>query len=279
MGRKSIVLDIRDKAQTGFVAFCSLVFWGMVLMSAPAHAAHPLITDDTGTQSAGRAQLEVNGEYGSDRETALGVETVERAIEARVTLSYGLTETIDAVLGVPYLWVKAAESDPAAPGFTHASEKGPADASVEVKWRFYENGGLSLGLKPGVTLPAGNDRKGLGAGKYGYSAYVIATEAMDPWAFHLNFGYLRNNNRHDERENLCHLSLAMEYRIKDPVRIVANIGQERSPDRTIDRKAAFALAGVVYGITKDLDIDIGIKAGINDPETDSTVLAGMAWRF
>jgi len=251
-----------------------------VLVSAPpSDAAHPLITDDTGTQGAGKAQLELNGEYGSDRETALGVETVERAIEAGVAISYGLTETVDAVLGVPYLWVESAESDPSAPAFIHTREKGLSDASVEVKWRFYESGGLNLGLKPGITVPTGNDRKGLGAGKYGYSAYFIATEVSDPWAFHLNFGYVRNNNRHDERENICHLSFATEYRIKDPIRIVANIGQERSPDRTIDRKAAFALAGVIYGITKDLDIDIGIKAGINDPETDYTVLAGMAWRF
>lgn len=251
-----------------------------VLASAPpSNAAHPLITDDAETQGAGKAQIEVNGEYGSDRETALGAETVERAIEAGVTISYGLTETIDAVIGVPYLWVEMHEADVAVPAFAHASEKGLSDLSVEIKWRFFEKDGLSLGLKPGVIMPTGNDRKGLGAGKYGYSAHLIASHEKEPWEFHLNIGYIRNNNRHDERENLCHLSLAVEYEPRERLEIVANIGQERNPDKTSDRKPAFAIVGIIFEVTEDFDVDLGVKAGLTDPETDYAALAGMAWRF
>jgi hypothetical protein len=263
-----------------FLLKVSLLAGIAILTSAPpSDAAHPLITDDTGTQGTGKAQIEVNGEYGSDRETALGTEAVERAIEAGVTISYGLTETVDVVLGVPYLWVESAESELTVPDFFHANEKGLSDASFEVKWRFYESEGLSLGLKPGVSVPTGSERKGLGAGKYGLSTYLIATQEMEPWVFHLNLGYIRNNNRADEREDLYHVSLATEYRITDPVRLVANIGQEHNPDKTTDRKPVFALAGLIYGISEDLDVDIGFKAGITDPETDRSVLAGLAWRF
>lgn len=55
------------------------------------------------------------------------------------------------------------------PDFIHANEKGLSDASFEVKWRFYESKGLSLGVKPGMSFPTGSERKGLGAGKYGFS--------------------------------------------------------------------------------------------------------------
>lgn len=39
------------------------VIAAVVLTSGTAFAAHPLITDDTGTQGQGKFQLEVNGEW------------------------------------------------------------------------------------------------------------------------------------------------------------------------------------------------------------------------
>jgi hypothetical protein len=248
--------------------------------ASAAFAAHPLITDDTGTQGMGKSQLEVNGEYGSDRETpAPGIVTVERSIEAAATLSYGVLDSLDAVIGVPHLWVEARETNSTIPDSLHASEKGLSDASVELKWRFFECEGLSLAVKPGISVPTGDEHKGLGAGKYGFSTHLIATQEMERWMFHLNLAYVKNNNRADERENLYHISLATEYSIKESVRIVTNIGQDRNPDRTADSRPVFALAGVIYSIAKDVDIDVGFKTGITDPETDSTVLAGMAFRF
>jgi hypothetical protein len=235
---------------------------------SPAHAAHPLITDDTGTQGAGKVQIEVNGEYGSDRETASEGAPVSRYIAAVTAISYGLTETVDAVIGVPYVWSKSPES-----------EKGLSDASFEVKWRLYERGGFGLGVKPGLLIPTGSEGKGLGTGKYGSSFYLIASQETGPWALHLNFGHIRSNNRPEERKDLYNISFAAEYGINDPVRIVMNVGEEFNRDRTTDRNPAFALAGLIYGITEDLDIDLGFKAGFSGPETYRTVLAGMAYRF
>ena len=37
------------------------------------YAAHPLITDDTGTQGKGRFQLELNGEYSFDKGSEAGL--------------------------------------------------------------------------------------------------------------------------------------------------------------------------------------------------------------
>lgn len=262
------------------MTFLFPIILSMALFGGPVYAAHPLITDDTGTQGAGKFQVEVNGEYAYDKEEpAPGIEVVARDIGAAAALSIGVTETIDAVVGVPYAWSESTETDVAAPAFAHGSEKGLSDISVEVKWRFYEHEGLSLGMKPGVSIPTGSERKGLGAGKYGYSAFLIATQELKPFVLHGNFGYIRNNNRHDERENLCHLSLAAEYGVAEHLKIVANIGQERNPDKADKRKPRFALAGLILALGENLDLDAGVKIGLNDPEADLTVLAGMAVRF
>jgi hypothetical protein len=168
---------------------------GLLALAPRAEAAHPLITDDTGTQGKGKSQLELNGEYGSDHETSLGVESTERTIEAAATLSHGIIDSLDAVLGVPYLWAEGRETDITIPDSIHASKKGLTDISFEVKWLFFEREGVSLAVKPGISAPTGSERKGLGAGKYGFSTHLIATRERGPLAFHANLGYIRNNNR------------------------------------------------------------------------------------
>lgn len=262
------------------ISFLAAIILSMASFAGPVYAAHPLITDDTGTQGTGKFQLELNGEYAYDKEEpAAGMEIVTRDIEVAATLSYGVSESIDLVLGLPYAWSESRETDATVPSAVHASEKGLSDASFEVKWRFYERDGTSLGLKPGISIPTGSWRKGLGAGKYGASAFLIATQELKPIVLHLNFGYMRNNNRHEERENLCHLSLAAEYEATESLKIVANIGQERNPDPADKRKPRFALAGLILALGENLDLDAGVKIGLNDPEADLTVLAGMAARF
>ena len=51
-----------------------LVYFVLLLIAAcPSWAAHPLITDDTGTQGKGKYQLELNGQYDWDEEEVEGV--------------------------------------------------------------------------------------------------------------------------------------------------------------------------------------------------------------
>lgn len=122
------------------------------IFSLPAYAAHPLITDDTGTQGKGKFQIEVNAEHANDNgntETALGA-----------TLSAGVLDNVDIVIGAPYVFLS--EKDDTG----HRSyEDGISDLSLALKWRLYENEGLSFALKPGVTLATGDVDKGLGDGK------------------------------------------------------------------------------------------------------------------
>lgn len=241
----------------------------MVLWYGLAFAAHPLITDDAGTQGKGKFQLEVNGEYAHDDEDGVTADAAEIA----TMLSCGIGDTIDVVLGIPYQYIRA--KDPGAA----IREKGGSDTSLELKWRFYEKEGLSFALKPGITLPTGDEAKGLGAGKATYGLFFIATRELEPWAFHLNLGYGRNENKVDEREDIWHVSLASERVLVKDLKAVANLGIERNPDRTSSSHPAFILGGLIYSLSERLDVDFGVKRGLNKPETDYSILAGAALRF
>jgi len=258
-----------------FLLLTIVLFLCVVFCASSADAAHPLITDDTGVQGKGKMQIELNGEYASDRETnASDEEIVTRDAEAAVSFTYGISDSIDGVIGVPYVWSEIHDS-----ASTHESAKGISDMSVEVKWRFFEKEGFSLGLKPGMSIPTGDDEKGLGTGKYGFSAYFIATYEAGQWAFHANLGYIRNNNKDDERKNLSHASLASELAITENLKAVVNVGIDRNPDCTSDKDPVFLIGGLIFALSEDFEIDAGIKKGMTDPEADTTALAGMTARF
>ncbi|MBM4128609.1 MAG: transporter [Nitrospira sp.] len=234
-----------------------------------SYAAHPLVTDDTGTQGKGKFQLEITGEYGHDDEE--GVK--EKTTEIGATLTYGIVDTVDIILGIPYQHIRTKDSG------TTTTDDGLSDVSLELKWRFFEKEGLSFALKPGITFPTGDDEKGLGTGKVGHSLYLITTKEAKPWAFHVNLGYIRNENKLDEREDLWHASFASEVEVLKNLKVVADIGIERNPDKRSNTHPAFILGGLIYSVTEYCDLDAGIKGGLNKTEVDYALLAGITLRF
>lgn len=201
-----------------FLVFALVLFAIHFSLFTVSHAAHPLVTDDTGTQGKGKFQIEVNSEFTFDKETADGVTTKETGGEVATILSYGITDNTDVVLGLPYQWFKVRED-----GDVVKKEDGISDMSLEMKWRFYEHEGLSLALKPGITLPTGDEDKGLGTGRMTYGMFFITTKEIEPWAFHINLGYTRNENKADERKDIWHASLAGELEVVKDIKVVANV--------------------------------------------------------
>lgn len=250
-----------------FVGLCLLghtVAWG----------AHPLITDDTGTQGKGRFQIELNGQYDSDRETINGASLEFTGSEVATTLSYGIIENADLVMSLPYRWGKVKQD-----GVTLHDERGVSDTTIEVKWRFYEIDGMSLALKPGVRIPTGDDEKGLGSGRTGCHAFLIGSREAAPWAFHVNVGYIMNENKADEERHIWHASFAATYEVIKNLKVVGNIGIERNRGKAAAKDPAYLLGGVIYSISESVDIDFGVKHGLTVPETDWSVMAGTAFRF
>jgi long-subunit fatty acid transport protein len=247
---------------------------GILLLRAPSWAAHPLITDDSGTQGKGKFQLEVNGQYDSDRETVNGVIVKTTGRQAATTLTYGIVDSTDLILSLPYLWSTVTED-----GVTTSDEQGISDTVFEVKWRFFEKDGLSFAVKPGVTFPTGNEDKGLGTGKIGYHMFLIGSKEAAPWAFHANLGYIRNENKAEEATDLWHVSLAATYEVVKDLKLAGNIGMEKNPDKAADNDPAFLIAGAIYSVNENFDIDAGVKYALTSSETDWSLLAGTTFRF
>lgn len=259
-------------------------FFGMILFALfiinyafmPAsYAAHPLITDDTGTQGKGKVLFELNGQSSYDKtDSSANEKTKSRESEIKAAISRGITDNIDVIVGFPYQWKKTEVND-----VTTSNDDGIADVSVEVKWRFFEKNGFSFALKPGLTLPAGDKDKGLGTGRVVGTLFFITSKEVNPWAYHINLGYKRNENQLDQREDIWHASLAGEYKVIQNLKLVANIGAERNTDKASNTNPAYMLGGFIYSIRENLDFDLGVKVGLNETEKDITFLGGIALRF
>lgn len=250
-----------------------------LLLPAPTLAAHPLSTDDTGTQGDRGRQLELTVEHGRDASSAGGAAALDHAGEAAVTLALGIADAVDLVVGLPTSWGRSRLD-----GALVSEQVGVADASVEVKWRFLARGGFSAAVKPGLSLPTGDPRDGLGSGRPGYGVTLIATQEAGPVTLHANAGWARADFVFAEESAARRLeawsaSLAAAAEVTPRLQLVADVGAASPAERGATTWPAFALVGAVWSPLEQLDLDAGVRAGLNDAETDLTVLAGAAWRF
>jgi hypothetical protein len=305
---------MRHSSYTFFSAHAGRWVLGLIMMLFPASRAfalHPLISDDAITQGKGVLELELNYQYSYDTyseiswdpqellESELDGQSVfgevrvrEGVHQAGIGLSYGIIAPLDIAVSVPYknAYIRERHQFYTGPlqGFflrEHETVTGLSDASLEFKWKFYEYNFLSLALKPGFILPTGNFERGLGAGKFGCYAYFITTLDLKQVLMHFNLGYIRNQNRINEREDLWHASLAFEFwLVKDYFRLVANAGFERNRDKWSNVQDAFILAGLIASLSQTCDLDIGFKYSIQtksweSPGPDYTILAGATVWF
>lgn len=245
-----------------------------IFLTGSALAKDILITNDTGTQGKGHFLVEVNSEFGFNENVAFDATTREASFGFETILSYGISENADVILAVPYLWSRVEED-----GGGTATENGISDVAVELKWRFYEKDGLSFALKPGLSLPTGDEAKGLGAGRMAYNLFFITTKVLEPLTFDLNLAYTRNQNKIDERKDIWYASLAIELPVTKKMLLIGNAGFQTNTDKTSASSPAFILGGINYAVTDDFSFNLGVKGALNESETDYAILAGIAWRF
>ena len=245
------------------------------MATTTAFAGHPLVTDDTGTQGKGNGQVELGVSFFWDKDKADEWTTLKsRGGEAMVNVAVGLFETLDFVVEVPYAWFKVEENS-----FPLEREDGLSDIAFDAKWRFFEKDGWSMALKPGISVPSGNEEKGLGAGRAGYRLFFIFIKEFEPVAVHANLGYIRNENKFGERLDLWHASIAAEVEILSGLKLMANFGAERNPDPGSNNHPAFALGGVSYDVSERITLDAGVKYGLTSTEDDWTALGGLTITF
>jgi len=252
-----------------FVLSARLAVALLAVAGGAAEAAHPLLTEDTGTQGEGNVQLEVMVDKARDHPPGAKV----RELQTTMVLSYGLLDQADLQLGLPYLRQHLHDA------LGRRADRGPLDATVDLKWRFYESDGLSLGLKPGITLPDGNERRGFGSGRVTWGALLILSFETGPWAFHSHAGYRRNNNSANQRDALAHVSGALTYKATEQIRLVADLSADSNPDRANHSSLRYSVLGFIYSATPKLDFDVGLKHGHGQAATDRALLVGATLRW
>lgn len=227
-----------------------------VLFTSGAHGAHPLNTEDAGTQGKGGWQLELNGERNKDA----GVP----GAQAAAILSYGAGENVDLQFGVP--WQDT------------GSERGTGDLLGAVKWRFWEQGPLSAGLRAGVTAPAGDEDRGLGNGRPTWGALLIGQYEGERWIFLAHAGYRRNSNTVGDRASIGEVSGAVLYKASERLKLLVDANRTTNADPASDQSIRQMVIGAIWSPTKDLDLDIGFRRG-NDAAIDRAVMAGITLRW
>jgi hypothetical protein len=250
-------------------------------------AAHPFITDDTGTQGAGNWQLELQAERGQLDYTAdTGAGPVEQSRKITVftpVLTYGLLENLDLALGLNHVRQRVTEN-----GVVTEDANGMADSTLELKWRFYDEDGFSLALKPGLLLPTGDENRGLGTGKPSWGVNFIATYEAKPWTFSGNvaYSYVRYKLQQDADENradLWRVSGGLAYAVRDDLRLVGEVGVRTNASRNDPNlpgsNGQFAMLGAIYSPTGKIDLDIGFRKSLNYAELDWTILVGATFRW
>jgi hypothetical protein len=235
----------------------------------PAEAAHPLLTEDTGTQGEGNYQIELMVDRTRDHPPGIKM----RELLTTAVLSYGLMENADLQVGLPVLRQHIHDASG-----RHA-RKGPLDASLDLKWRFFEREALSLALKPGITLPTGDADRGFGAGRATWGTLLVLTYEPGPWAFHSHLGYRRNTNAVDQRTSLAHISAALTYKMAEQLKLVADLSADTNPDRADRGSLRYRILGLIYSPTPALDLDAGLKHGHGRAATDRAFLFGATYRW
>jgi hypothetical protein len=238
---------------------CIALLLGVATKSA--FATHPLITDDTSTQGQGNHQIEFNTDW--LRASGTG---------SRITsliYSYGQRDNVDLFVGVP--------AGVAAPS-------GIGNVMAGAKWRILESEHGSVALRPEVLLPSGDEDKELGSGHGGIAVTLIASHESGPWTFHGNAGLDVNRYKQDaaraaHRNMRWRVSAAAAYQTAPRLAVVGDIGIARNSDPTSHVNPAYFLTGLIYSPRKDLDLDAGVKFGLNHAEANRQIGIGLTSRF
>ena len=236
------------------------------IFPALAMAAHPLVSDDTGTQGNGKWQYEMNTDHGTYDSGAM--RTSVSQINATVT--FGFNDDVDFALNLPWMRV-APDGLPSANGI--------GDVALVAKWRIYDKNGWSWALKPQINFPTGDTSQGLGNGKTGAGINGLVSFTSAQWTVLGNIGTTWNNNSVGARTSLWNVSTAAIFSPCDFLKLALDVGTYQNVDPTNNLNPAFMIVGVMWTPNKMLDVDLGVKRGLNRSEVARSIGAGITVHF
>jgi hypothetical protein len=247
------------------------------LWAGNVSAALPFVTDDAGTVGKGVGQVELWYEGSSDRETVAGSEVKSYLNRPGATIGFGVAETVDLTLGFARAW-----GDVTVDG-VRSNVVGNADYAVNAKWRFYEHSGFGFTVKPEIgysSIVGGTDDDHATS----YGGWLIATRELGAFAVSLNGGYFYNDYgsaavRDATRSGIWSLSALLTYKVLEGLALGLDAGASTNPVKARSEMPAYALAGAIYTPARNIDLSLGFKFGITEPEPDFSGTAGVTIRF
>lgn len=243
------------------IIFASLL---LAACGATASAFHPLIGEDTGFLGRDARQVELGLDHSVERQ---GADTYSTTGSAQI--SYGLFDRVDLLLSAPWQGWNS-----------HGlAESGVGDVSLEAKFGAGRAGGWDLALKPGFSLPAGDEGRSLGAGKGGVWLYGVAGRTEGPLQYYLNAGFLLNRNTREEEEHILKASAAGLLEVLPKVLISAELAAETNTDAASVSHPVSAVFGLIWSPYPTLDLDAGLKLGLTRPAPDLGLLLGLTLRL
>lgn len=252
---------MNDKARAGRAQAAAKTLLALLLaLPAAGSPAHPLVSDDTGTVGSGHWQYELNME-----QTAPQPDTGHQLLW-NTSLTYGAADTLDLYANLPYTHLQQ-------PAGQRGS--GTGDTEIGAKWRLVEDGAFSFALKPRLILPTGSNAKGLGSGRPGGGAMLLAEYSHDGFTAVLNAGALWQPNDQGNRNIVWQTSAAALYALLPTLQVAAEVGASRNPDHGHSDNPAYAIVGAIYSPAQRLDLDIGYRTGLNSQTYNHSVMAGL----
>ena len=234
-----------------------------LIAGTPARAAHPLISEDPGTQGPGGVELETGfaasrGEPGGGRGAQLAPQ-----------LAWGMTETIDVLLVPRYLWLHPQDE---------ARRHGVGDTALDVKWRFVETEVVEVAVRAGLELPTGSESKGLGEGGVGWHAVLAMSVAWGPTQVLANLGYVRSRTAGD-RSHQPFVSMAWMLPAEGTLRTFVEVAAQANGDPERSTWPAVARTGLLWRVNDRLDLDVGIEGRLNHAAPRAAFLAGATFHW
>ena len=235
----------------------------LALTAAPAHAAHPLISEDPDTQGRGHFELELGFQDARDGDL--------RAFEFGPQLSYGVTDSLDGI--VRPAWIDNRSTGDAAPPVRALS-----DTALDVKWRFFERDALSAGVRAGLLIPTGDADRGAGQGKASWHAVLAGQWSAAPWTFIGNVGYVQDPVA-GERASLWYTTASIVWAQSERWRFSAETAGFTPPDTARNTWQAVARFGAIATLAPWLDVDAGYQFRLNRAAPVKVILAGATIRW
>jgi hypothetical protein len=250
-------LLLRYKARFMLPVLSKAIVGCAILVPTLAWGGRPLDTEDTGTVSPGRVEIELSGSYASgDAETRGGLVAV---------LSAGLAPALEVKVEPQLLQVVDVDGEPL--------HSGLGDTLLGAKYRLLDQGESPVAALAAVSvrLPTGDADRGLGTDHVHAGGLAALSRSIGRTTLTWNGGYTFVTRDRDLEAWL--LAGSVEHALTEtwmPVaEVVASVAAREAGDTVVLR------AGMVHAITSKVSLDAAVGFRLTGPAPDVTATAGV----